>query len=146
VRVTEQLIQHGVDAFAFVGIDHDGALSLLERYGAPYVLTWGVDARGLHPAIGFDNAAATHALPTGCRARHRRFGAHQRADRGQRPRARRGAGVRRALAAHGLALDEHDVCYGRSRSPPGRRHARAARAAPRRRPSSRPTTCSRSAR
>ena len=32
VRVTQQMIQHGVDAFVFVGLDHDPALySLLEQ-------------------------------------------------------------------------------------------------------------------
>src|SRR5207249_6140561 len=63
VRVTQQMVQHGVDAFVFVGVDHDPALfSLLDRYGRPYVLTWGVDASGLHPSIGFDNRAATYAV------------------------------------------------------------------------------------
>jgi LacI family transcriptional regulator len=63
VRVTQQMIQHGVDAFAFVGLDHDRALySLLERHGRPYVLTWGVDPSRLHPSIGFDNRAATYAM------------------------------------------------------------------------------------
>jgi len=47
VRVTEQLITHGVDAFAFVGLDHDARLyTLLNNYGRPYVLTWGVDRSG----------------------------------------------------------------------------------------------------
>jgi len=63
VRVTRQLVQHGVDAFMFVGLDHDPALfALLDRYGRPYVLTWGVDASGMHPSIGFDNRAATYAI------------------------------------------------------------------------------------
>ena len=63
VRVTQQMVQHGVDAFVFVGLDHDAALySLLDNYGRPYVLTWGVDPSGLHPSIGFDNRAATYAM------------------------------------------------------------------------------------
>jgi DNA-binding LacI/PurR family transcriptional regulator len=44
LRTTEQLIRHGVDAFVFVGLEHDPALfALLESYGRPYVLTCGVD-------------------------------------------------------------------------------------------------------
>ena len=80
----EQLVQHGVDAFAFVGLDHDRALySLLDDYGRPYVLTWGVDPSGVHPSIGFDNRAATYAMTRHLLALgHRRFGADQR---GRRP-------------------------------------------------------------
>ena len=76
VRITEQLIRRGVDAFVFVGLDHDPALfALLESYGRPFVLTWGVDPMRRHPSIGFDNRAATfemtrHLLSLG----HRRFG------------------------------------------------------------------------
>ena len=76
VRVTEQLITHGVDAFAFVGLDHDARLyTLLNNYGRPYVLTWGVDHSGMHPSIGFDNRAATFAMTDYLIALgHRRFG------------------------------------------------------------------------
>jgi LacI family transcriptional regulator len=63
VRITEQLIGHGVDAFVFVGLHHDPALfTLLESYGRPYVLTWGVDPLRRHPSIGFDNRAATFEM------------------------------------------------------------------------------------
>ncbi len=49
LRITQQLVEHGVDAFVFVGVDHDPALfALLEDYGRPYVLTWGVDASQRH--------------------------------------------------------------------------------------------------
>ena len=42
LRITEQLIGHGVDAFVFVGLHHDPALfALLESYGRPYVLKIG---------------------------------------------------------------------------------------------------------
>lgn len=106
VRVTQQMVQHGVDAFVFVGLDHDRALySLLERFGRPYVLTWGVDAAGLHPSIGFDNRAATcaitqHLLELG----HRRFGMISAPTAGNDRSRERGAGVRSALAAAGLQL------------------------------------------
>ena len=114
VRVTQQLVQHGVDAFVFVGLDHDRALySLLDRYGRPYVLTWGVDASGLHPSIGFDNRAAAyamtrHLLDLG----HRRFALVSAPTAGNDRSRERGAGVRTALAAAGLALDEDAVRYG----------------------------------
>lgn len=113
VRVTEQLIRHGVDAFAFVGTDHDGALyRLLDNYGRPYVLTWGVDASRRHPSIGFDNAAATgevtrYLLELG----HRRFGLLSAPLEGNDRARERGAGVRAALAANGLALEDRFVRY-----------------------------------
>src|SRR5215207_4090834 len=76
LQVARQLIEHGVDAFVFVGVDHDPRLfALLEDYGKPFVLTWGVDAASRHPCIGFDNRAAAyemalHLIGLG----HRRFG------------------------------------------------------------------------
>jgi LacI family transcriptional regulator len=63
LQVTRQLIEHAVDAFMFVGLDHDPRLfALLEDYGRPFVLTWGVDAAQRHPSVGFDNRAAGHAI------------------------------------------------------------------------------------
>lgn len=114
VRVTEQLIRRGVDAFVFVGIDHDTALyRLLDNYGRPYVLTWGVDASHRHPSIGFDNAAATfevtrYLLSLG----HRRLGLISAPTTGNDRARERGAGVRAALAAQSLALDEGLVRFG----------------------------------
>ena len=114
VRVTRQMVQHGVDAFVFVGLDHDAELfSLLDRYGRPYVLTWGVDASGLHPSIGFDNRAATyamtrHLLDLG----HRRFGLISAPTAGNDRARERGAGVRAALGAAGLSLPDECVRYG----------------------------------
>ena len=114
VRVTEQLITHGVDAFAFVGLDHDPRLyALLEDYGRPYVLTWGVDASGIHPSIGFDNRAATHAMTSYLvDLGHRRFGLISAPTAGNDRARERGAGVRAALAAHGLELAPQNVQYG----------------------------------
>ncbi len=113
LRIAAQLIQHGVDAFVFVGLDHDTALfSLLEDYGRPYVLTWGVDPMRRHPSIGFDNHAATyqitrHLIELG----HRRFGLLSAPLQGNDRALTRGAGVRAALAEHGLTLDERHVQY-----------------------------------
>ncbi len=114
VRVTEQLIRHGVDAFVFVGVHHDPQLfALLESYAKPYVLTWGVDPMRRHPSIGFDNRAATfemtrHLIALG----HRRFGLLSAPVEGNDRATERGAGMRAALAQAGLELDERHVQYG----------------------------------
>lgn len=112
-RLASQLAQRGVDAFVFVGVDHDPALfALLEDYGRPYVLTWGTDTSGRHPTIGFDNEAATrditrHLLSLG----HRRFGLLSAPVEGNDRARCRGAGMRAALMEAGLGLDERSVQY-----------------------------------
>ena len=114
VRVTEQLVRHGVDAFVFVGLFHDPALfAMLSGEAKPYVLTWGVDPAGQHPSIGFDNRAATfemtrHLIALG----HTRFGLLSAPTPGNDRSTERGAGVRAALADAGLSLDERLVRYG----------------------------------
>lgn len=114
LRISEQLIGHGVDAFVFVGLHHDPALfALLESYGRPYVLTWGVDPMHRHPSVGFDNRAATvamtrHLLELG----HRRFGLLSAHTEGNDRATERGAGVRAALAEAGLKLEDDHVEYG----------------------------------
>ena len=115
VRLTRQMVQHGVDAFMFVGLDHDAELfSLLDRYGRPYVLTWGVDASRLHPSIGFDNRAATYAMTRHLlELGHRRFALISAPTPGNDRARERGAGVRGALEAAGLSLADADVRYGR---------------------------------
>ncbi len=103
LQVARQLIEHSVDAFMFVGVDHDPRLfALLEDYGRPFVLTWGVDGTDRHPCVGFDNRAAGHAI-----ARHVLALGHKRVallsaplegnDRGRE----RVAGFRAALAEAG---------------------------------------------
>jgi LacI family transcriptional regulator len=115
VRITEQLVSHGVDAFVFVGLYHDPALfALLANHDKPYVLTWGVDPMRRHPSIGFDNRAATfavtqHLIDLG----HRRFGLLSAPTAGNDRATERGAGMRAALAQAGLSLPERCVQYGR---------------------------------
>ena len=103
LQVARQLIEHSVDAFMFVGVDHDpGLFALLEDYGRPFVLTWGVDSTDRHPCVGFDNRAAGRAI-----ARHVLGLGHERIallssplegnDRGRE----RVAGFRAALAEAG---------------------------------------------
>ena len=113
LRAAGQLMQHGVDAFVFVGLDHHaGLFSLLEDYGRPYVLTWGVDPMGRHPSIGFDNQAATHEITRHLIALgHRRFGLLSAPVEGNDRARARGAGVRAALLEAGIALDERCVQY-----------------------------------
>ncbi len=114
LRITEQLVSHGVDAFVFVGLHHHPALfALLEDYGRPYVLTWGVDPMRRHPSIGFDNRAATFAITNHLIALgHRRFGLLSAAVEGNDRATERGAGMRAALAQAGLELDERCARYG----------------------------------
>ena len=114
LRVTASLIEHGVDAFMFVGLDHDPELFvLLNEFRRPYVLTWGVDHSGAHPSIGFDNRAATYAMASRLiELGHRRIGLisapHLGNDRGRE----RSAGVRAALEAHGLTLPPEWLQFG----------------------------------
>jgi len=114
LRVTDQLISHGVDAFVFVGLHHDPALfARLESYGRPYVLTWGVDPMRRYPSIGFDNRAATFAMTRHLIALgHRHIGLLSASTRGNDRALERGAGMRAALAEAGLALDERCVQFG----------------------------------
>jgi LacI family transcriptional regulator len=113
LRVAGQLVQHGVDAFVFVGLDHAPNLfALLEDYGRPYVLTWGVDPLEQHPSVGFDNRAATHAVTRHLlELGHRRIGLLSAPLEGNDRARARGEGVRAALSEHGLALAPECVQY-----------------------------------
>ncbi len=115
LAVARQLVQHAVDAFVFVGLDHDPRLfTFLEDYGRPFVLTWGVDPARRHPSIGFDNRAATYALTRHLLGLgHRRFGLVTADPLGNDRARERGAGVRAALAEAGLALPDAQVQYAR---------------------------------
>lgn len=112
-RIAAQLVEHGVDAFMLVGLDHEQALfTQLEDYGRPYVLTWGVDPLQRHPCIGFDNRAATYASTTHLlELGHRRIGLLSAPVEGNDRARARGEGVRAALAERGLRLDPRHVAY-----------------------------------
>lgn len=114
LRVTEQLVVRGVDAFVFVGLHHDPALfALLKDYGRPYVLTWGVDPMRQHPSIGFDNRAATFAMTRLLIGLgHKRFGLLSAMPQDNDRATERGAGLRAALAQADLQLDETCARYG----------------------------------
>jgi LacI family transcriptional regulator len=123
LRLTRALIERGVDAFMFVGTDHDPELFvLLNEFRRPYVLTWGIDRSGQHPSIGFDSQAATRAMAEHLIGLgHRNFGLISTPHEGNDRARERTAGVRSALQAHGLQLqDSHiqfapiDLAAGRS--------------------------------
>jgi LacI family transcriptional regulator len=115
LETARQLIEHGVDAFMLVGVDHDPRLlAMLEDHGRPYVLTWGVARRAKLPYIGFDNRRAAqevarHLVNLG----HRRFAIlsapHDGNDRGRE----RVAGFRAAMAEAGIALPSTSIHYSR---------------------------------
>jgi LacI family transcriptional regulator len=113
LRLTRALIERGVDAFMFVGSDHDPELFvLLNEFGRPYVLTWGIDRSGQHPSIGFDSQAATrtmteHLIGLG----HREFGLISTPHEGNDRARERSAGVREALRNHGLELKDSHIQY-----------------------------------
>lgn len=111
LQVTRQLIEHAVDAFMFVGLDHDPRLfALLEDYGRPFVLTWGVDGTHRHPCVGFDNRAAGHAIAKHVLALgHRRIAILSAPLEGNDRGRERVAGFRAAIAEAGAA--EPHVAY-----------------------------------
>lgn len=111
VRVTRALIERGVEAFMFVGMDHDPELFvLLNDFHRPYVLVWALDRSGRHPSIGFDIQAASFALADRLvRLGHRRFGMISAAYAGNDIARNRRVGVEAALNAHGLVLDPSNI-------------------------------------
>jgi len=113
LRLTRALIERGVDAFMFVGSDHDPELFvLLNEFRRPYVLTWGIDRSGQHPSIGFDSQAATRAMTEHLiRLGHREFGLITAPHEGNDRARERSAGVWEALRAHGIEFKESHVQY-----------------------------------
>ncbi len=113
MQLARQLVEHGVDAFMFVGGDHDARLfSMLEDYARPFVLTWGVDPAQRHPCVGFDNreaayAVARHLVGLG----HRRFALLSAPLEGNDRGRERCAGFRAALAEAGVELPQTHVQY-----------------------------------
>ena len=112
-RIAAQLVGHGVDAFVLVGLDHEqGLFTLLEDFGRPYVLTWGVDPLGRHPSIGFDNREPTYQVARHLISLGHRHIALLSAPIADNDRARaRGEGLRAALSESGLALAPQHVVH-----------------------------------
>ena len=109
LRVTRALVERGVDGLVFVGTDHLPELyHFLERAGVPFELTWALDPDRRHHCVGFSNRLASirvaqHLLDLGHRQYAMVSGYTAHNDRARE----RVAGVREALAAHGLELPAH---------------------------------------
>ena len=105
-RVTQALVERGVDGLVLLGATHHpSVLRLLDTQQIPYVLTWALDAAGRHPCVGFDNRAAAtcitgHLLDLG----HREFAMISGVTAGNERASERLDGVKRALAARGITL------------------------------------------
>lgn len=115
VRLTRALIERGVEAFMFVGLDHDPELFvMLEEHRRPYVLTWAVDRSGRHPSIGFDPKAAAFELAEGLVGMgHRRFGIITAPHPGNDLARSRTAGIVEALKLRGIARKSYAIEFAR---------------------------------
>ena len=106
VKVVSALVERGVDGLVLVGLDHSPELyRLVAKAGIPCELTWAIDPAELHHSLGFSNRRAAarvaqHLLSLG----HREFAMISGQTTGNDRARERVAGVREALAAHGLAL------------------------------------------
>lgn len=111
LRAARALIERGVDALVLLGTAHEpGLLRMIAARDLPYVLTWALDQSGRHPCVGFDNRAAgvqvaRHLLALG----HREFAMIAGVTAVNERARERLAGVREALAAHGIALGSERV-------------------------------------
>src|SRR4029079_6454069 len=105
-RVTQALVERGVDGLVLLGATHHpSVLRLLDTQQIPYVLTWALAAAGRHPCVGFDNRAAAtritgHLLDLG----HREFAMISGVTAGSERATERLDGVKRALASLGITL------------------------------------------
>jgi len=105
-RVTQALVERGVDGLVLLGTTHHpSVLRLLDTHEIPYVLTWALDTTGRHPCVGFSSRdaairVAQHLLDLG----HREFAMISGVTAGNERASERLAGVRQALAARGIAL------------------------------------------
>lgn len=106
LKVVSALVERGVDGIVLVGLDHSPELQrLLAKAGIPCELTWATGAGRQHYSLGFSNRRAAaditrHLLDLGHEAFAMISGLTENNDRARE----RVAGVREALAAHGLSL------------------------------------------
>ncbi len=105
------LLGRGVDGFVLIGEARDPALyTMLERRGVPFVLVWSWRPDCPWPCVGFDNRAAARAMAERVfELGHRRIAMIAGVTRGNDRAAARVDGVRDALAARGLHLDESSL-------------------------------------
>jgi LacI family transcriptional regulator len=106
LRQVKALAGHGVAGMMLVGARHKAGLyEFLRAKNIPFVNTWVMDSR--HPCVGFDNreigqALADHLLDLG----HVEFGVIAQLTGHSDRAAGRVVGIRRALAARGVALPQ----------------------------------------
>lgn len=106
VRVTQALIERGVDGLVLLGTSHHPSVfRMIDNHRVPYVLTWALDENRRHPCIGFDNRAAgvrvtRYLLELG----HREFAMISGITAGNERARERVEGVREALSARGYVL------------------------------------------
>ncbi len=111
IKLVDTLIARRVDAMMLVGQVHRPVVfDRLAARDVPYVLSWTFDTAGDLPCVGFDNRAASErAAAAALDLGHTRFaviaGQMEENDRARE----RVQGVRDAMAARGLTLNDADV-------------------------------------
>jgi len=106
LRVTRALIERGIDGLVLLGTSHHpDAFRMIEANRIPYVLTWALDPRGVHPCVGFDNrVAATRLTDYLLEIGHREFAMISGITANNERARERMDGVRQALARGGGRL------------------------------------------
>ena len=105
------LLGRGVDGLVLIGEARDPALyTMLERRGVPFVLVWSWRPDCPWPCVGFDNLAAASAMTERVvDLGHRQIAMIAGVTRSNDRAAARVEGVRAALVARGLQLDESNL-------------------------------------
>ncbi len=111
VEQTSLLIERGTEGLILVGELHDPDLyRMLDATGVPYINTYVFKPDGPHPCIGIDNRQASFDIAEFLYGLgHRSFGVISAATADNDRAATRVAGIRDALAGHGIALDPDAV-------------------------------------
>ncbi|HET6493602.1 MAG TPA: LacI family DNA-binding transcriptional regulator, partial [Burkholderiales bacterium] len=106
LRVTRALIERGIDGLVLLGTSHHpDVFRMIEANRIPYVLTWALDPRGVHPCVGFDNrVAATRLADYLLEIGHREFAMISGITVNNERARERMEGVRQALATRGGRL------------------------------------------
>lgn len=101
------LVARGVDGLALIGFERlPQAHQFLAARGRPFVLLWNYNQSSPYPCIGFDNHSAAKAMAERVIALgHLRIAMIAGQTNGNDRAAARVAGVREALAGHGMDLD-----------------------------------------
>ncbi len=113
VRLTRALIERGVEAFMFIGLDHDPELFvLLNEYNRPYVLAWALDRTRRHASVGYDVFAAMYAITNRLiDLGHTNIGVVSAPHLGNDLARDRCAGVRAAMIARDLTFDTSHIAF-----------------------------------